>query len=475
MADESIGRSPGPRLPRDVRIVNIGLDLLAESIRAQGRDVVSIDWRIPAKGDEESIDALERLMGRHADRIDRANAEVYRRLDTATPLLTGVERALDVIPGMTDHSILHCGPPLGWDEFCDPLRRSVLAAVLAEGWASDRDGADDLVTSGRVTLDAANHHATVVPMATAMGPSAPVFVVGFDDCHAFSPLNQGPGKTAWFGVDAPEAVDRLKWLADTAQPILAAAIASSGPIDVFGMAAQGIHMGDDLHMRTQATGNLLLRYLLADLIGTGNPRLGEFAQFWSSNHLFFLNIAMAAAKATTMWAAEVPDSSIVVTMARNGTTFGIQVAGAGTDWFIAPAPPVEHAMYYSGFGPETSAPDIGDSAILELIGLGGPAAAGAPAVAAFVGGTMAAARAVTDQMAHISTGRSSRFTLPTLDYVGTPIGVDIRKVVELQITPSINTGILHRSAGTGQVGAGVAVAPVDAFRDAVLALDRRLT
>ena len=183
---------------------------------------------------------------------------------------------------------------------------------------------------------------------------------------------------------------------------------------------------------------------------------------------------MAASKSTTTWAAEVPDSSVVTAMARNGTTFGIRVAGAGDDWFIAPAPPVQHAMYYSGHGPETSALDIGDSAVLELIGLGGPAAAGAPAVAAFVGGTMADARAVTEQMSHISVGRSSRFTIPTLDYVGTPVGIDIRKVVELQITPSVNTGILHKTDGTGQVGAGVAVAPIEVFRQALLALDTSL-
>lgn len=475
MGDESKERPHRPRLPHEVRVVNVGLDLLAESIRAQGHDVVSVDWRIPAAGDEAAIAALTRLWGAHADRIERANTEVFRRLDTATPFLTDVQPALDVVPDMTDRMILHCGPPLDWSDFCDPLRRSVIAAILAEGWAADHEEAAGLVTDGRVTLDSANHHATVVPMATAMGPSAPVFVVGSDDRRAFSPLNQGPGKSAWFGVDAPEAVHRLRWLAQVAGPILAGALRNAEPVNVFALAAQGVQMGDDLHMRTQATGNLLLRSLFAELVETGDARLSEFARYWGDNHLFFLNIAMAAAKVTTMWAGEVEDSSAVVAMARNGTAFGIQVTGAGADWFTAPAPAVEHAMYYSGYGPESSAPDIGDSAVLELVGLGGPAAAGAPAVAAFVGGTMADARAVTENMAHIALGRSSRFSLPVLDYAGTPVGVDVRKVVELQIAPAINTGILHKSDGTGQVGAGVAVAPISVFRDALMALDENLT
>ncbi len=474
MSDQSMSDSQSPRLPRNVRIANVGLDLLADSIHRQGRDVVTVDWRIPAAGDEQTIDALERLMGRHAARIDTANAEVFRRLDTASPKLTGVARALDVVPRMTDRTILYPGPVLEWKEFCDPLRRSVRATVMSEGWAGERDEAEKLIASGGVALDSANHHATVLPMATAIGPSASVFLVGFDGYTAYSPINQGPGKTAWFGVDEPEAVEHLVWLGEVAAPILGAAISSAGPIDVFAMATQGLQMGDDLHMRTQATGNLLLRHLFGDLVETSDSHLAEFARFWTANHLFFLNIAMAASKATTTWAAEVPDSSVVIAMARNGTTFGIRVAGAGDDWFIAPAPLVQHAMYHSGYGPDTSAPDIGDSAVLELIGLGGPAAAGAPAVAAFVGGTMADARAVTEQMAHISVGRSSRFTIPTLDNVGTPVGIDIRKVIELQITPSVSTGILHRADGTGQVGAGVAVAPIDVFREALLALDSRL-
>ena len=474
MDDQSKGRTPEPRLPGAIRVVNVGLDLLAESVQRQGHEVVAVDWRIPAAGDEQIIQVLERLMGRHSARIDTANAEVFRRLDTASPMLNGMAKAGDVLPVMGDRTILHSGPPLEWSDFCDPLRRSVRAAMMAEGWAADREEAEELVASGTVELDSANHHDTVVPMATAIGPSAPMFVVGFEGHVAYSPINQGPGKTAWFGVDEPESVRHLVWLAEVAGPILSRAIESADPIDVFAMATQGLHMGDDLHMRTQATGNLLLRHLFSALAETADGRLPEFARFWSANHLFFLNIAMAAAKATTNWAAEVPNSSIVVSMARNGTTFGIRVTGAGDDWFVVPAPPVQHAIYYSGYGPDTSAPDIGDSAVLELIGLGGPAAAGAPAVAAFVGGTMADARAVTQETSHISVGRSSRFTIPALDYAGTPVGVDIRKVVELQITPSVSTGILHRTDGTGQVGAGIAVAPIDVFRDALVAMDARL-
>ncbi|HEX9716732.1 MAG TPA: DUF1116 domain-containing protein [Actinomycetota bacterium] len=467
---------PAVSLPDEVRVVNVGLALLGDAVRQQGAAAVDVDWRIPAGGREDLVAALARLYGPLAGRIDAANAEAVRRLDEGSPAVIGIGSTLDEVPGMEARMVLHPGPPLPWEEFCDPLKRSVRAAVMAERWASSPEDAEALVAGGKVRLDAANHHRTVVPMATALGPSAPVFVVENEHGgnRAYSALNQGPGKTAWFGVEIPEAVERLVFLRDAVGPVLAAAVRASGPIDVFSLVAQGLQMGDDSHMRTQATTNLLLRHLLPFLIEVDHPAGGDVARFLSANHLFFLNIAMAAAKAVADWAAEVPEASVVVGMARNGTTFGVRIAGAGDGWFVAPAPPVGDALYHAGFGPDDAAPDIGDSAVLELVGLGGAAAAASPAVAAFVGGTMADAVATTQAVERICAGRSGRFKLPFLDFRGSPIGVDVRKVVETEITPAINTGILHTSAGTGQVGAGVARAPIDCFREGLLALDATL-
>jgi hypothetical protein len=471
---------PVPSLPDDVAVVNVGLPLFAEAVAAQGRPVADVDWRIPAGGDLEAVAALRRLYGPQAAAIDEANAEVVRRLDTGVPLLVGLAPAADVVPDIGDRTILHCGPPIAWPDVCDPLRRSIRAAVMAEGWAGDPDEAGQLVEKGDVTLEPANHHDTVVPMASAIGPSAWVWIVENRDgrTRAFSAINQGPGEVAWFGRETPAAVERLRFLRDVAGPLLQeavqAATTAGGPIDVFSLAAQGLQMGDDVHMRTQASTNLLIRALLPYLLALESPARAELGRFLAGNHLFFLNLAMAAARSLTAWAREVDGASIIVGMARNGTTFGVRLPGSD-EWYLAPAPPVTHALYYSGQGPETSAPDIGDSALLELVGLGGPAAAGSPAVAGFVGGTMADAVRLTRDMDRVCAGRSSRFKIPLLDFRGTPIGVDVRRVVETGITPRINTGILHAYDGSGQVGAGVAVAPVECFRSALLALDRKLS
>ena len=462
-------------LPEDVAVVNVGLSLFAEAVADQGRPVADVDWRIPAGGDAEVVAALRRLHGPRAERIAAANAEVLRRLDTGVPLAVGLEPAARVVPGLGERTILHCGPPIAWEEVCDPLRRSIRAAVVAEGWADDVEDAGRLVEAAEVTLEPANHHDTVIPMASAIGPSAWVWVVENrdGDVRAFSGLNQGPGEVPWFGMETPAAIDRLRFLREVAGPLLAEAVAAAGPIDVLALAAQGVQMGDDVHMRTQATTNLLLRNLLPHLMALDSPRRVDLARFLAGNHLFFLNVAMAAARSLTGWAASVDGASIVTGMARNGTTFGVRLPGSD-DWFLAPAPPVDPALFYAGQGPETAAPDIGDSALLELVGLGGPAAAASPAVAGFIGGTMNDAIRLTEDMDRICAGRSSRFKLPLLDFRGSPIGVDVRDVVESGVTPRINTGVLHVSEGTGQVGAGVAVAPVECFRDALFDLDRRL-
>ncbi len=467
--------APVAQLPTVVEAVNIGLPMFEDSIRDQGTSVVGVDWRIPAGGDTEAVAALARLFGPKAAAIDEANTTVVQRLNDGIPLLQGIERLSDVVPVAADRTILHCGPAIAWGDMCDPLRRSVQAAVVAEGWAEDSASASAAVAAGDIALAPANDHRTVVPMASAIGASAPMYVVGNElgGTEAYAPLNQGSGQVPWFGVDSDEAIERLRFLRDEVGPVLGEAITAMGPTDAFALAGQGIPMGDDVHMRTQATTNLFLRDLLPYLVRSTNASAPEVASFLSANHLMFLNIAMASAKSLVLWAGEVPNSSIVTTMCRNGTTYGIRLSGDDDQWFLAPSPPVQDALYYPGQGPETSAPDIGDSAVLELVGLGGPAAANSPAVAGFLGGRMADAIAATRNMQRICFGESGRFRLPILDHIGTPVGVDIRQVVESGVTPAVNTGIVHASDGSGQVGAGVAWAPIECFVDAVLALDAR--
>ena len=461
-------------VPEEIGVVNVGLPLFAAAVTAQGRPAVQVDWRVPADGDPTTLSALRRLSGPLHEQVEEANAEVFRRLDTGVPVVTGVRPARAVVPGLSERTLLHPGPPMAADDACDPLRRSMRAAIVAEGWASDPAAADALLSQGEITLSPANEHGGVVPMATAMGPSTPVWVVELEAARltAWAPLGQGSGNVAWFGRDTPEAIARLVLLREAVEPVLAVALRDTGPVDVLSIAAQAVAMGDDVHVRTQAATNLLIKQLLPALMASDDRRRVEVARYLSENHLLFLTLAMASARSLTAWAGQVDGSSIVTTMARNGTEFGTKLSGA-PEWFRAPAPMVGRALYHPGKGPDVSAPDIGDSAVLELVGLGGAAAAGSPAVGQLVGGLGAAAE-LTEDLGRVCIGRSSRFTLPTLGGRGTPLGVDVRRVVEHGITPKVTTGILHNRDGSGQVGAGVAEAPLSCFRDALMDLDVRL-
>jgi len=468
--------SPPLSLPSSVGVVNVGLPLFADAVREQGAPVITVDWRVPAGGEPAAVAALGRLYGIHAERIEAANAEVLRRLDGGIPLLTGVTTVAEAVPGLPDRTLLHCGPAIGYTGAPDPLRRSMQAAVVAEGWAATVGQAGGLLDRGEIGLSPANAHRVVVPMATALGASSPLYVLVNEagGTSAYAPISQGSGEVAWFGCASEAAIARLVFLREVAGPVIRRIVARTGPLDVLALAAQAVAMGDDVHVRTQAATNLLIREWLPHLAELGGPDSAAFARFLAGNHLFFLTLAMGAARSLTEWAAQVPESSIVTTMARNGTTFGIRLAGSG-QWFLAEAPEVGHALYYAGQGPQTSAKDIGDSAVLELSGLGAAAAAGSPAVAQLLGGQMREAAGLTQRLAAVCAGRSSRFKIPVLDNIGTPLGVDVRKVVELRSPPAVTTGILHRSAGTGQVGAGVAEAPLECFADAMADLDRRLT
>lgn len=454
-----------------VAAVNVGLTTFADAVLSQGAAVVDVDWRPPAAGDTRVLRALERLWGVHGEAVGRANDEVVRRIESAQPCAVSVAPAREVLPVFSERGrvLIHAGTAIDWEPVCDPQRRALIAACLFEEWAASGVEASELLASGAVALVPGNEHCHVGPMTGVCSPSMPVWVVldEVSGARAYSTLNEGPGRTLWFGVGDEESIERLRFFRDELGPLLAKLLAREGPIDVFSLAAQGLQMGDELHMRSQATGNLLIRRLLPGFAALGGERA---ARFVAGNHHFFLTLTMAAAKCASLAAAGVPGSSVVNLITRNGTDMALQIAGLPGRWFGAPAAPVQDALLRDGYEEADAARDIGDSAVIECIGLGGMAVAAAPAVAAFFGGGAADAAARTELMGQITVARSERFTIPALDFAGTPVGIDARLAAELDITPQITTGVLHASSGAGQIGAGVAHQPVEPFREAVVAL-----
>jgi Protein of unknown function (DUF1116) len=453
-----------------VAVVNTGVELFAGELEAQGVPVTRVDWRPPQPGAEA---ALERLASR-AHQTAHKNDIALARLNEAHPFLTGVGVARDLIEGMDAKTFLHAGPPIDWRDMSGPLRGAVIGAALYEGLAANADDAARKAARGSFEFVPCHERGTVGPMAGVVSASMPMLVVR-EDVHggsACATFNEGLGKVLRYGAYDDEVIDRLRWMERVLGRVLSATLANrKDPIDLRAMIAAALQMGDEGHNRNRAGTSLLLRELMPALLSIDEPRADVVAaaEFISGNDHFFLNPVMAAGKATADCAAGIDGSSLVVAMARNGTEFGVRLAGTKDRWFTGPAADVK-GLYLPGFSEADANRDIGDSTITETIGVGGFAMAAAPAIVRFVGGSAADALAATGSMYEITWGESDHYKVPAMGFRGTPLGIDCRAVVHTGVLPVVNTGIAHKEPGVGQVGAGLVEPPMEAFTAATAAL-----
>jgi len=459
MADRLFGQK--------LKVINLGLSSFSKSLSGLDVDIVQMDFKPPAGGDTALMEVLSRT---GSPRVAAANRKAFEKITGAQPVLVDVRKAGDVIPGMGKGLILHAGPPIGWDRMCGPVRGAVIGALIYEGLASDEKSAEALASSGRIKYEPCHHHGAVGPMAGVVSPSMYVFVVRneTDGNTAYCTLNEGLGKVLRFGANSADVILRLKWMENVLAPALAAAVRLSGGINIKALTAQALMMGDECHNRNVAATNLFLKEIIPHLLNTNLDKktISEVVAFISGNPHFYLNLSMAACKATCDTISGLSDSTIVSAMARNGTDIGIRVAGLGDRWFTAPAGNPK-GLYFAGFSEKDANPDLGDSTISETAGIGANAMAAAPAIVKFVGGTPQDAIDYTKKMYRITYGKHTGFQIPQMDFAGTPVCFDIRKIVESRVTPVINTGIAHKKPGVGQVGAGILDAPVECFDDAL--------
>ncbi len=408
--------------------------------------------------------------------IDEANDAVVAELKKARPRLVDVQPAGNCIPALREGvTLLHAGPPIAWPDMTGPMRGAVLGACLFEGWATTPAEAEAFAASGRIRFAPCHDHSAVGPMGGITSPSMPVLVLrnAAQGNLAYCNLNEGIGKVMRFGAFEGEVQTRLAWMRDVLGPALSAALARTPDgLDLTSLMAQAITMGDEFHQRNIAASSLLLRTLAPDLLGSGGDlgRQEEVLRFLARTDQFFLNVAMAYAKCVMDAGASVGAGSIVTAMTRNGRDFGVRVSGLGARWFTAPVN-TPAGLFFTGYTQQDANPDIGDSAITETLGVGGVAMIAAPGVTRFVGaGGFAEALEISEDMREIYVDTNPMFTIPTWDFQGACLGLDVRRVVETGVTPVINTGIAHRRAGIGQVGAGTVRPPLACFQQALEAL-----
>jgi len=404
--------------------------------------------------------------------IDDANKKSVEAIMEARPLVVGIAPAKEVIPGMQDDLLLHAGPPITWERMAGPMKGAMIGALIFEGRVKDVKEGEALLASGKIKFAPCHEHSAVGPMAGVISSSMLVYMVE-NKTHgnfAYSGLNEGRGKVLRMGAYSDEVIERMKWLNEVFGPTVNAALKKMGGVDIRALLGKALHMGDDGHNRLDAASVLFTTQLAPHIVKVAKNAdvASEVIRFMGENALTILNPVMAACKTMTDAGHNVEGSTIVTAMTRNGTDFGLRVSGMKDQWFVAPAPHVK-ALYFPGFTEKDANPDIGDSTITETAGIGGFAMATAPAIVTFISGTPRDAINTTLDMYEITFGEHKYFTIPFLDFRGTPVGVDIRKVVEKGLPPRVNTGVAHKDPGIGQVGAGVVSMPMSSFEDALVA------
>lgn len=457
------------------RVINIGIKSFTDSIVKFGGKTIQFNWKPRANGNKDMIKLLDSL-DEHKDEIDQENEKVIQRFKDAKPFLIDVVPAKSVIPELNiEHkTLLHAGPPITYKEMTGPMQGSCVGAALFEGWATNETDARKLLESGEVRMLTCHSVHAVGPMGGITSANMPVVIVEnrLDGTHAYCTLNEGIGKVLRFGAYSQEVIDRLIWMKDVLGPILSKALKKTdNGLNLNVLIARSITMGDEFHQRNIAASANFLRAVapyIAELNISDKDRY-DVIKFLADTDQFFLNIMMATGKAITDAARKHKKGCIVTAMARNGRNFGIRIAGMGDQWFEAPVN-TPKGLYFAGFSEEDSNPDIGDSSITETVGVGGMAMVAAPGVTRFVGaGGFQDALDISNEMEKINTTHNPNWTIPTWDFKGTNLGIDIRRVIETGITPIINTGIAHKKPGVGQIGAGTVRAPLACFEKALTA------
>ncbi len=400
-------------------------------------------------------------------KIEEANAEALRRMTAADPVLIDVAPAGEVIPGLKDKMILHAGPPVDWQHMSGAQKGAVIGITLFEGWAKSKDEAVKLLENGGIAFEPNHHHQAVGPMAGTITPSMWVFVVenrAFGNC-AFCRQIEGQQQFGDYSEGALQGL--VKWR-DIWAPALRAGLQQMGGLSLKPIIARALQMGDELHNRPHAASSLFANAMTIPLIKADLPREQLLATlgYLGGHQLLFLGLSMAAAKATADPARGIDYCTVVTAMARNGTEFGIQVSGLDGEWFTAPAPPVK-GLFLPGYSETDAGLDMGDSAITETVGWGGFVLGGAPGILSFVGGTPEEALAYSRDMRQITVSTSPEYLIPALGFEGTAMGIDVRKVVQTNIVPVIDTAMAHREPGHPLIGAGIVRPPMECFKKAL--------
>jgi hypothetical protein len=407
-------------------------------------------------------------------RREEANQLAFKRLVESEPVLVDVQRAVDVVPGMTSTTVLTSGAPLPWSEMIGIQRRAILNGVLYEKLAATTEEADAKLSSGEVRLEPTQAHGCVGVATGVYTASTPVFVVenrtagnrGY--CHM---LEGNPPRLFVNGAWGDDVIERLRFVDNVFAPVVAEAVHRAGGIPLKPIMRRAIGMGDDLHTRNDAATQLFAGALFPTLLDVAKQREEEVRRtvhFLQTTPFMFMRLGVAAAKVALDAAHGVEGSSMVTGMIHSAVDFAIRVSGLGDEWLRGPHPEFL-GKYFWGSGPDDIGWAGGESSVMETIGLGGFAQA-----AAFALPFRGPAEETIERnlrMYDITVGVHDEFKIPYLER-GIPAGIDVLKVVDTGIRPVLN-GAVVRKDGEGIAGLGPLAAALEPFQVAAAAYRKR--
>ena len=463
-------------------VINIGIDGFNQSVTSNGGALTNLQWQPPGNADPLVAWQLAQLM--HDPRIESANAEATKRIINARPMWEDIPLRADGVWHELKNTrvLLHAGPPVAWHDMCGPMQGAMIGAVLYEGWTDTPEKAQTMLKKSEIEFAQCHDFDAVGPMTGIISASMPLIKVreASNGNISYTNINEGIGRCLRFGANGPDVIQKLKWFESVLAPVLKAAVRhnfdKTGGIDLKAIQSQALLMGDEVHSRNAASTSLFFMQLAVPLAGLDmtktsvqQDQIRQTLDFLSKNSQFFLNFSMVSCKAIMDAAHNIPFSTVVTAMARNGTETGLRVSGMGKEWFTAKSD-LPTGLFFPGFKQEDACPDIGDSAITETAGFGGCSFAASPALTLLAGGTVSDAVRYSKEMYEITVTKNPALSLPALDFAGAPCGIDVRKVVDTGIRPLVTTGIAHKEAGIGQIGAGVVRVPMDAYVKALSAI-----
>ncbi|MCL2069281.1 MAG: DUF1116 domain-containing protein, partial [Oscillospiraceae bacterium] len=363
-----------------ISAVNLGIQSFGDAVAQQGASCVQIHWKPPVDRelapllDDPDINA----------KIDEANRNAMELLIGSELHWVGMRRAIEVVPGMKKNYILHSGPPITWERMGSLQRIGCVGGALHEGLAKTREEALAMLEAGEIEVKSSYDFDSIGAGAGIVTASMIVNICensksGFRGYCA--PFEGRDGLSLW-GVYNEKVEANLQVIENVFAPAVNRVLETQGPVNVSGIIARALQMNDELHSRQTAASLMLLSELAPKLLASDidSESVKTVIDMLVASERWFHPLTMSSAMANLKGIQGLDHCTLVTMCCLNGVKNGVKFADTGAQWFFAEAPRFHGQYFSSEWTDEDACLHMGDSTVVEVVGLGGFAAAAGPVV-----------------------------------------------------------------------------------------------